>query len=201
MTDHHRQLAGPPPTARQQRYVRQLAMQRRISFVPPRTCFAASRVIDQLKRRRAHTMAERRRAVRATLAPRPRRVRAGSRLGRPPPCEWSGLRPLANGGPLLAGLGCQSEPVGVGGRLAAVGGAEFAQDVGDVDAGGADADVYAPGPLGLRLGLCALPWRVAAQDGAPHRQERRRLAGPFDDGETRTRTEDATIFNRGCEAL
>jgi hypothetical protein len=48
MTDHHPQLAGPPPITRQQRYLRQLAMQRGISFVPPRTCFEASRPIDQL---------------------------------------------------------------------------------------------------------------------------------------------------------
>ena len=65
MTDHHPQAAGPPPTARQQRYLRQLAMQRGISFIPPRTCFEASRLIDQLKRRRPDTVAERRREVRA----------------------------------------------------------------------------------------------------------------------------------------
>ena len=65
MTDHHPQPAGPPPTARQQRYLRQLAMQRGISFVPPRTCFEASRLIDQLKRRRPETVADRRREIRA----------------------------------------------------------------------------------------------------------------------------------------
>jgi hypothetical protein len=65
MTDHHPQPAGPPPTARQQRYLRQLAMQRGISFIPPRTCFEASRLIDQLKRRRPATVAERRREIRA----------------------------------------------------------------------------------------------------------------------------------------
>jgi len=63
MTDHHRRPAEPPPTARQQRYLRQLAMQRGISFVPPRTCFEASRLIDQLRRRRADTVAERRREI------------------------------------------------------------------------------------------------------------------------------------------
>ena len=52
MTDHHPQPAGPAPTPPQQRYLRQLAMQRGISFVPPRTCFEASRLIDQLRRRR-----------------------------------------------------------------------------------------------------------------------------------------------------
>jgi hypothetical protein len=65
MTDHHRQPAGPPPTPRQQRYLRQLAMQRGISFVPPRTCLEASRLIDQLSRRRPDTLADRRREIRA----------------------------------------------------------------------------------------------------------------------------------------
>jgi hypothetical protein len=65
MTDHHPQPAGPPPTARQQRYLRQLAMQRGISFVPPRTCLEASRLIDQLKRRHPDTLADRRRDIRA----------------------------------------------------------------------------------------------------------------------------------------
>ena len=67
MTDHHppTKPAGPPPTARQQRYLRQLAMQRGVSFVPPRTCFEASRLIDQLKRRRPDSVADRRREIRA----------------------------------------------------------------------------------------------------------------------------------------
>jgi len=65
MTDHHPQPAGPPPTARQQRYLRQLAIQRGISFVPPRTCFEASRLIDQLRRRHPDTVADRRREIRA----------------------------------------------------------------------------------------------------------------------------------------
>jgi hypothetical protein len=65
MTDHHPQPAGPPPTPRQQRYLRQLAMQRGISFVPPRTCFEASRLIDQLKRRAPDSAADRRREIRA----------------------------------------------------------------------------------------------------------------------------------------
>jgi hypothetical protein len=65
MTNHHSQPAGPPPTARQQRYLRQLAMQRGISFVPPRTCFEASRLIDQMKRRAPDTAADRRRELRA----------------------------------------------------------------------------------------------------------------------------------------
>jgi hypothetical protein len=64
MTDHH-PPTGPKPTVRQQRYLRQLAMQRGVSFVPPRTCFEASRLIDQLKRRRPDTIADERREIRA----------------------------------------------------------------------------------------------------------------------------------------
>src|SRR3954453_10604233 len=67
MTDHHPPTtpAVPPPTARQQRYLRQLAMQRGVSFVPPRTCVEASRLIDDLKRRRPDPVADRRREIRA----------------------------------------------------------------------------------------------------------------------------------------
>jgi hypothetical protein len=65
MTDHHPQPAEPPPTARQQRYLRQLAIQRGISFVPPRTRSEASRLIDQLKRRAPDSAADRRREIRA----------------------------------------------------------------------------------------------------------------------------------------
>ncbi len=65
MTDHHPQPQGPPPTARQQRYLRQLAIQRGVSFVPPRTCFEASRLIDALKRRSPDPIADRRREIRA----------------------------------------------------------------------------------------------------------------------------------------
>jgi hypothetical protein len=57
--------AGRPPTARQQRYLRELAMQRGVSFVPPRSCFEASRLIDQLKRRAPDSVAVRRREIRA----------------------------------------------------------------------------------------------------------------------------------------
>ena len=64
MTEHHPQPAGPPPTPRQQRYLRQLAMQRGISFVPPRTCFEASRLIGELRRRRPDTVTDRRREIR-----------------------------------------------------------------------------------------------------------------------------------------
>ena len=40
-------------------------MQRGVSFVPPRTCFEASRLIDQLKRRAPEPAADRRREIRA----------------------------------------------------------------------------------------------------------------------------------------
>jgi hypothetical protein len=50
MTDHHPQTR-PPATPRQQRYLRQLALEGGVSFVPPRSRFEASRLIDDLKRR------------------------------------------------------------------------------------------------------------------------------------------------------
>jgi hypothetical protein len=68
MTDHHQQTshpAGPPPTPRQQRYLRQLALQRGVTFVVPRTRAQASRLIDQLKRRAPEPRADRRREIRA----------------------------------------------------------------------------------------------------------------------------------------
>ena len=65
MTDHHPNPAGPAPTARQQRYLRQLATQRGISFIPPRTRAEASRLIDELKRRSPDPAADRRREIRA----------------------------------------------------------------------------------------------------------------------------------------
>ena len=64
MTDHH-PPTGPRPTDRQQRYLRQLALQRGVSFVPPATRFEASRLIEQLKRRRPDSVADRRREIRA----------------------------------------------------------------------------------------------------------------------------------------
>ncbi len=67
MTDHHplTKPAGPPPTARQQRYLRQLALQRGVTFAVPRTRAQASRAIDALKRRRPEPVADRRREIRA----------------------------------------------------------------------------------------------------------------------------------------
>ncbi len=65
MTEHHPQVAGSAPTARQQRYLRELAIQRGVSFVPPRTRAEASRLIDRLKRRAPDPAADRRREQRA----------------------------------------------------------------------------------------------------------------------------------------
>jgi hypothetical protein len=63
MTDHHPQ-SNPPATPRQQRYLRQLALERGVSFVPPRSCFEAARLIDELKRRPPDSRANRRREIR-----------------------------------------------------------------------------------------------------------------------------------------
>jgi hypothetical protein len=67
MTDRHppTKPAGPPPTARQQRYLRQLATQRGVTFVVPKTRAEASRAIDELKRRKPDPVADRRREIRA----------------------------------------------------------------------------------------------------------------------------------------
>ena len=64
MTEHHPSPAQPLPTAKQQRYLRQLALQRGVSFVTPRTRAEASRAIDALKRRAPEPIADRRREVR-----------------------------------------------------------------------------------------------------------------------------------------
>jgi hypothetical protein len=67
MTDHHPPTtpAEPPPTPRQQRYLRQLALQRGVTFVVPNTRAQASRAIDALKRRRPEPVADQRREIRA----------------------------------------------------------------------------------------------------------------------------------------
>ena len=68
MTDHHPQAshrAAPPPTARQQRYLRQLALQRGVTFATPKTRADASRLIDALKHRSPEPIADRRREIRA----------------------------------------------------------------------------------------------------------------------------------------
>ena len=70
MTEHHRSTpaGGRPPTARQQRYLRQLALQRGVSFTIPTTSAEASRLIDELKRREPEPLADRRRELRAVQA-------------------------------------------------------------------------------------------------------------------------------------
>jgi hypothetical protein len=67
MTDHHppTKPAELPPTARQQRYLRQLALQRGVTFTVPKTRTEAARAIDALKRRRPEPVADRRREIRA----------------------------------------------------------------------------------------------------------------------------------------
>jgi hypothetical protein len=65
MSDPHRapnRLDGPPTPA-QQGHIRRLALARGISFTPPRTLGEASRLIDQLKRRKPDTWADRRREL------------------------------------------------------------------------------------------------------------------------------------------
>jgi hypothetical protein len=100
MTDHHPQPAGPPATPRQQRYLRQLAMQRGISFVPPRTCFEASSLIDELKRRAPDSAADRRREIRAVQDDMARRRGDDARVieglettGYGSSATWKGGRP------------------------------------------------------------------------------------------------------------
>lgn len=63
MTNHHPH-SSKPPTARQQRYLRQLAAQRGVTFVVPKTRAEASRAIDELKRRRPDSLADQRREIR-----------------------------------------------------------------------------------------------------------------------------------------
>src|SRR4051794_13774780 len=67
MTDHHPPTnpVEPPPTARQHRYLRQLALQRGVTFAVPKTRAQASRAIDVLKHRRPEAFADRRREIRA----------------------------------------------------------------------------------------------------------------------------------------
>jgi hypothetical protein len=67
MTDHHppTKPAGAPPTARQQRYLRRLALASGVTFVVPTTRAETARAIDALKRRGREPVADRRREVRA----------------------------------------------------------------------------------------------------------------------------------------
>jgi hypothetical protein len=71
MSDHHQSTGrppGPPPTAKQQAYLRRLALARGISFTPPRTVAEASRLIDELKRRRPDPAGDRARELKAVRA-------------------------------------------------------------------------------------------------------------------------------------
>ena len=55
-------------------------MQRGVSFVPPRTCFEASRLIDQLKRRAPDPVADRRLEIRAVQDDMARRSGGAARV-------------------------------------------------------------------------------------------------------------------------
>ena len=70
MTNHHRPTTGPdaPPTVKQQRYLRQLAMQRGVTFVVPNTRAQASRAIEQLQRRQPDSVSDQRSEIRAVQA-------------------------------------------------------------------------------------------------------------------------------------
>jgi len=67
MTDRHTPTTGPdaPPTAKQQRYLRKLAVDCGVTFVIPATRAQASREIQRLLARRPDGIADRRREVRA----------------------------------------------------------------------------------------------------------------------------------------
>ena len=70
MSDHLQRTgrpSGPRPTAKQQAYLRRLALARGVSFTPPATKAVASRLIDELKRRRPDTAADVRRERKAVI--------------------------------------------------------------------------------------------------------------------------------------
>src|SRR4051794_6034227 len=61
MSDHPQRTGrptGPRPTAKQQAYLRRLALARGVSFTPPTTKDDASRLIDELKCRRPDSAAD-----------------------------------------------------------------------------------------------------------------------------------------------
>ena len=71
-------------------------MQRGISFVPPRTCLEASRLIDELRRRAPDRVADRRREIRAVQDDMARRRGDAARVieglettGYGSNCRWS----------------------------------------------------------------------------------------------------------------
>ena len=68
MSDHHRATgrgSGQPPTAKQQSYIRRLALQRGVSFTPPQTRAEASELIGRLKRRAVSDRGEQARELKA----------------------------------------------------------------------------------------------------------------------------------------
>jgi len=66
MPDHHQAPRHPEaPTAKQQSYIRKLALARGVSFTPPKTKAEASRLINDLKRRRPDSRADQLREKRA----------------------------------------------------------------------------------------------------------------------------------------
>jgi hypothetical protein len=68
MTEHHLSPAERPPSPGQQRLLRKLAVERGVSFVPPRTFAEARKAIDELRRRRPESWTDRRRELRAVQA-------------------------------------------------------------------------------------------------------------------------------------
>lgn len=71
MTNHHPTQHEPTtdkPTAKQQRYLRQLALQRGVSFTPPATRREASRLIDSLRQTRPEPASDRLRELRGVQA-------------------------------------------------------------------------------------------------------------------------------------
>ncbi|PTL60265.1 hypothetical protein [Paraconexibacter algicola] len=67
MSEHHKadsSKSGPPPTSKQLRYLRQLALDRGVSFTPPNSKADASRQIAALKARTPDSRSDRTREIR-----------------------------------------------------------------------------------------------------------------------------------------
>lgn len=105
MTNHQQAAAtsnGPAPTSKQQAYLRRLAIERGISFTPPKTKGEASRLIDGLLKRRPDSKSDQRRdvrAVQADMAERPRdatRIREDETTGHGSSAVWNTDRPAAD---------------------------------------------------------------------------------------------------------
>lgn len=102
MTNHHpapNPSGGPAPTPKQQAYIRRLALDRGISFTPPRTKREATRLIDELRQRRPDSRSARRRETRqvqADMAQRPgdaTRIRRDEATGHGSSATWNTDRP------------------------------------------------------------------------------------------------------------